>query len=156
MEATFKGNPVRLSGELPAKGTKAPAFTLTGQNLNDISLEDLRGKRVVLNIFPSLDTDVCAASVRRFNKEASELDNTVVLCVSEDLPFAAARFCTVNGIENVSTASRIPFRLRQRLRSCHRRVSSARTLHTRFGSNRRKRRHRRNLSLQGNHGRTRL
>ncbi len=105
MEATFKGNPVRLSGELPAKGTKAPAFTLTGQNLNDISLEDLRGKRVVLNIFPSLDTDVCAASVRCFNKEASELDNTVVLCVSEDLPFAAARFCTVNGIENVSTAS---------------------------------------------------
>lgn len=86
MEATFKGNPVRLSGELPAKGTKAPAFTLTGQSLNDISLEDLRGKRVVLNIFPSLDTDVCAASVRRFNKEASELDNTVVLCVSEDLP----------------------------------------------------------------------
>lgn len=156
MEATFKGNPVRLSGELPAKGTKAPAFTLTGQNLNDISLEDLRGKRVVLNIFPSLDTDVCAASVRRFNKEASELDNTVVLCVSEDLPFAAARFCTVNGIENVSTASGFRSGFGKDYGVVIEEVPSARTLHTRFGSNRRKRRHRRNLSLQGNHGRTRL
>lgn len=101
----FKGTPVKLSGELPAVGSEAPLFTLVGKDLADISLKDLRGKRVVLNIFPSLDTDVCAASVRRFNKEAAELDNTVVLCVSEDLPFAAARFCTINGIENVFTAS---------------------------------------------------
>ncbi len=106
MENTnFKGTPVKLYGELPVKGSDAKAFTLVGKDLNNISLEDLRGKRVVLNIFPSLDTDVCAASVRRFNKEASELENTVVLCVSEDLPFAAARFCSINGIENVFTAS---------------------------------------------------
>ncbi len=101
----FKGVPVKISGELPVTGSVAPLFILVGQDLTDISLKDLRGRRVVLNIFPSLDTDVCAASVRRFNKDASELDNTVVLCVSRDLPFAAARFCTVNGIGNVFTAS---------------------------------------------------
>ncbi len=104
-KVAFNGTPVTLAGKLPEVGSDAPAFTLTGQDLSDITLEGLRGKRVVLNIFPSLDTDVCAASVRRFNKEASEMENTVVLCVSEDLPFAAARFCTVNGIENVKTAS---------------------------------------------------
>lgn len=102
---SFKGAPVALVGELPAKGQDAPAFDLVGQDLSEITLEGLRGKRVVLNIFPSLDTDVCAASVRRFNQEAAGLDNTVVLCVSKDLPFAAARFCTVNGIKNVLTAS---------------------------------------------------
>ncbi|MDE6026603.1 MAG: thiol peroxidase, partial [Muribaculaceae bacterium] len=80
-------------------------FTLVGQDLSEIKLEDFKGKRVVLNIFPSLDTDVCAASVRRFNAEVSELPNTVVLCISMDLPFAAARFCSVNGIKNVMTAS---------------------------------------------------
>lgn len=92
-------------GELPQNGAEAPNFALTAQDLSDISLHDLRGKRVVLNIFPSLDTEVCAMSVRRFNKMASEMDNTVVLCVSMDLPFAATRFCSANGIENVKTAS---------------------------------------------------
>lgn len=101
----FKGNPMNLVGELPVVGSDAPSFTLAAQDLSDITLESLRGSRVVLNIFPSLDTDVCAASVRRFNVEASSLPNTKVLCVSMDLPFAAARFCTINGIENVITAS---------------------------------------------------
>lgn len=94
-----------LYGELPEIGQPAPNFALVGKDLTELSLHDYQGKRLVLNIFPSLDTDVCAASVRRFNKEASEYDNTVVLCVSMDLPFAAARFCTVNGIDNVHTAS---------------------------------------------------
>lgn len=94
-----------LYGELPEIGQTAPNFALVGKDLTELSLHDYQGKRLVLNIFPSLDTDVCAASVRRFNKEASEYDNTVVLCVSMDLPFAAARFCTVNGIDNVHTAS---------------------------------------------------
>lgn len=101
----FQGNPMPTVGELPAVGTEAPLFALTAQDLSDISLHDLYGKRVVLNIFPSLDTDVCAASVRRFNKMASELPNTIVLCISMDLPFAATRFCTINGIENVKTGS---------------------------------------------------
>ena len=101
----FQGNPMSTVGELPAIGTEAPNFALTAQDLSDIALHDLRGKRVVLNVFPSLDTEVCAASVRRFNKMASEMENTVVLCVSMDLPFAATRFCTANGIENVKTAS---------------------------------------------------
>lgn len=101
----FKGSPVEIKGNLPKAGDSAPSFDLVGQDLSDITLEGLKGKRIVLNIFPSLDTDVCAASVRRFNKEAASLDNTAVLCVSEDLPFAAARFCTINGIENVFTAS---------------------------------------------------
>lgn len=101
----FQGHPVHTVGNLPKVGDQAPEFNLTGQDLSDIKLSDLKGKRVVLNIFPSLDTDVCAASVRRFNTEASKLPDTVVLCVSEDLPFAATRFCTVNGIENVKTAS---------------------------------------------------
>ncbi len=99
------GNPVTTWGNLPEAGTEAPAFALTAQDLSEISLHDLRGKRVVLNIFPSIDTDVCAASVRRFNKEVAEMPDTVVLCVSEDLPFAGGRFCAANGIENVRTAS---------------------------------------------------
>lgn len=102
---TLMGKPFNLVGELPATGTEAPAFVLAAQDLSDIFLNNFKGKRVILNIFPSLDTDVCAASVRRFNKDASQLPNTVVLCVSMDLPFAATRFCTVNGIENVMTAS---------------------------------------------------
>lgn len=101
----FQGNPMKLAGALPAVGSYAPPFTLAAQDLSDITLESLRGKRVVLNIFPSLDTDVCAASVRRFNVEAASLPDTTVLCVSMDLPFAAARFCSVNGIDNVGTAS---------------------------------------------------
>lgn len=101
----FKGSPVHIEGMLPKAGTDAPDFTLVAKDLTEIKLKDFKGKRVVLNIFPSLDTDVCAASVRRFNKDASGLANTVVLCVSKDLPFAAARFCVVNGIDNVYTAS---------------------------------------------------
>ena len=101
----FMGNEVKTYGNLPETGAVAPEFTLVGQDLADITLDDLKGKQVVLNIFPSLDTDVCAASVRRFNQDAVKYPDTVVLCVSQDLPFAAARFCTVNGIENVKTAS---------------------------------------------------
>lgn len=101
----FLGNPLNTVGELPAVGADAPAFVLTAQDLSDITLDQFKGKNVILNIFPSLDTDVCAASVRRFNNDASKLPDTVVLCVSMDLPFAASRFCTVNGIENVMTAS---------------------------------------------------
>ena len=86
-------------------GTKAPEFTLPDQNGEMRSLSDYKGKKVVLNIFPSMDTEVCAASVRRFNKEASSLNNTVVLCISKDLPFAQSRFCTTEGLENVIPVS---------------------------------------------------
>lgn len=102
---TLQGNPMHIVGTLPAIGTQAPDFVLTAQDLSDIKLSDFKGKRVVLSIFPSLDTDVCAASVRHFNVEASKLPDTVVICVSMDLPFAAARFCSVNGIKNVCTGS---------------------------------------------------
>lgn len=106
METVFlQGSPMHTSGELPKVGTDAPYFALVGKDLSELNLHDFKGKRVVLNIFPSVDTDVCAASVRRFNKDASSLPNTVVLCVSEDLPFAGARFCAANDIENVYTAS---------------------------------------------------
>jgi len=102
---TFKGNPVHTSGELPAKGTTAPDFSLVKGDLSEVKMSDYKGKNVVLNIFPSLDTGTCAASVRRFNKEAASLDNTVVLGISADLPFAAGRFCSAEGIENVITLS---------------------------------------------------
>ncbi len=102
---TFKGNPVQTVGNLPAVGTAAPDFTLVSGELADVSLSDFKGKNVVLNIFPSLDTGVCAASVRRFNKEATGLNNTVVLGISADLPFASGRFCSAEGIENVITLS---------------------------------------------------
>lgn len=98
---TLRGTPTNTVGELPANGSPAPAFTLTGTDLKPVSSEELRGKRVVLNIFPSIDTPVCAASVRRFNSEASQLDNTVVLCVSADLPFAHKRFCEGEGLAQV-------------------------------------------------------
>lgn len=98
---TFGGTPVQLCGELPKVGEKAPKFGGVRGDLSVIKLPELEGKRVVLNIFPSLDTPVCAASVRKFNAEASSLENTVVLCVSKDLPFAQSRFCTVEGLENV-------------------------------------------------------
>lgn len=101
----IQGNPANTVGALPAVGTMAPDFTLTAQDLSDFHLADFKGKRVVLNIFPSLDTEVCAASVRRFNVDASKLEDTVVICVSMDLPFAATRFCVANGIENVMTGS---------------------------------------------------
>jgi len=102
---TLRGNPIQTSGELPAVGAAAPAFTLTKGDLSEVGLGDLAGKRVVLNIFPSIDTGVCAASVRAFNQRAGEAADTVVLCVSADLPFAANRFCGAEGIENVQTAS---------------------------------------------------
>jgi thioredoxin-dependent peroxiredoxin len=104
-QVTFKGNPIQTNGELPPVGAKAPAFKLTGADLKDVSLEDYRGKRKVLNIVPSLDTPTCATSTRRFNKEASSLPNAVVLVVSADLPFAAKRFCTTEGLTNVVTLS---------------------------------------------------
>lgn len=102
---TFKGNEVKTSGELPAVGTQAPDFKLVGSGLNEITLADFKGKRVVLNIFPSIDTGVCATSVRKFNQWASNQDNTVVICVSKDLPFASGRFCGAEGLEKVITAS---------------------------------------------------
>lgn len=102
---TLQGNTFHLYGKIPQAGEEAPNFALVAKDLSDICLHDYKGKRVVLNIFPSLDTPVCAASVRKFNEEASKLENTVVLCVSMDLPFAAQDFCVANGIENVAPAS---------------------------------------------------
>jgi len=101
---TLKGTPFKTAGELPAVGSKAPAFTLTKDDLSDLNLSDLSG-RIVLNIFPSIDTPTCATSVRQFNSKAASLDNTTVVCVSKDLPFAMARFCGAEGIENVVVAS---------------------------------------------------
>lgn len=101
----FKGSPVNTNGELPKVGTPAPSFVLVKGDLSEVSQVDLKGKNVILNIFPSLDTSVCAASVRKFNQEASNISNTVVLAVSADLPFASTRFCTTEGIENVIPAS---------------------------------------------------
>ncbi|MBF0302949.1 MAG: thiol peroxidase [Desulfamplus sp.] len=98
---TLKGNPIETIGQLPAKGSKAPSFNLVGTNLASVTLESFLGKNVVLNIFPSIDTPVCAASTRRFNKVAGESENTVVLCISADLPFAHSRFCEVEGLKNV-------------------------------------------------------
>ncbi|MGA5823173.1 thiol peroxidase [Kitasatospora sp. NPDC094028] len=104
-QVTLKGNPIEIGGSLPAAGSQAPAFTLVGEGLADTSLKDFAGKRKVLNIFPSIDTPTCASSVRAFNSKASTLDNTVVLCISADLPFAQARFCGAEGLENVKTLS---------------------------------------------------
>jgi thiol peroxidase len=98
---TFKGNPVETVGILPKTGAGAPTFTLTKTDLSDVSLKDFSGKKLVLNIFPSIDTPVCAASTRRFNEEAGKLDNTVVLCISADLPFAHNRFCEAEGLKDV-------------------------------------------------------
>ena len=101
----FHGEPANTVGELPAVGSAAPAFALTAADLSDLTSESLAGKRVVLNIFPSIDTGVCAASVREFNKRAASLDNTPVVCVSADLPFAAGRFCAAEGIDDVLVGS---------------------------------------------------
>ncbi len=101
----FKGSPVHTYGDIPAVGTQAPGFDLTSKDLSDVRLSDFEDKRVVLNIFPSLDTPVCAMSVRRFNKEAADLKDTAVICISKDLPFAMNRFCAAEGIENVTVAS---------------------------------------------------
>jgi len=102
---TLKGNKFTTVGELPAKGSQAKDFTLVANDLSEKSLADFKGSRVVMNIFPSIDTGTCAASVRYFNKAASELKNTKVLCISRDLPFAQARFCGAEGLDNVITLS---------------------------------------------------
>lgn len=102
---TLKGNPVETIGELPQKGSSAPDFNVVKLDLSEATLKDYSGKRLILNIFPSIDTPTCAASVRRFNQEASKVNNTTVLCVSADLPFAVKRFCGAEGIENVETGS---------------------------------------------------
>jgi thiol peroxidase len=104
-QITFRGNPIHTSGSLPKVGAPAPDFKVARTDLSPLSLSDYKGRRVVLNIFPSLDTPVCAASVRRFNSEASKLANTVVLCISKDLPFAQKRFCAAEGLENVIPGS---------------------------------------------------
>jgi thiol peroxidase len=101
----FKGSPCHTYGTVPAVGEKAPCFNLVSSDLKDVSCLDFKGERVVLNIFPSLDTPVCAASVRRFNAAAAALENTKVVCVSMDLPFAAQRFCTAEGINDLIVAS---------------------------------------------------
>ena len=101
----LKGTDINTTGSLPSIGIKAPDFLLTKSDLSDIRLSDLSGKKVVLNIFPSIDTGVCATSVRQFNSKAAGLDNTVVVCISRDLPFAHSRFCGAEGIENVVSAS---------------------------------------------------
>ncbi|NLN34328.1 MAG: thiol peroxidase [Flavobacteriaceae bacterium] len=102
---TFRGSPVNTQGDLPAVGSKAPDFKLTGIDLSEKTLSDFQRKNIVLNIFPSVDTGVCAASVRHFNESASGLENTVVLCISKDLPFAHSRFCAAEGLENVVSLS---------------------------------------------------
>lgn len=101
----FRDLDVHTTGDLPVPGAPLPAFTLTKADLSDLTSADLRGSKVVLNIFPSVDTRVCAMSVRRFNELAAGADDTVVVCVSHDLPFAFSRFCGAEGIENVVTAS---------------------------------------------------
>jgi thiol peroxidase len=102
---TLKGNPVNTSGNLPSKGSKAPEFTLVKSDLGNQSLSELKGKKLILNIFPSLDTSVCATSVRKFNQMAAGKMNMVVLAISKDLPFAHKRFCTTEGIKNVEPLS---------------------------------------------------
>jgi thiol peroxidase len=104
-QITLKGNAIDTIGNLPAVGAAAPDFTLVKTDLAEVTLANYKGKRVVLNIFPSIDTPVCAASVRQFNKVAGETANTVVLCISADLPFAHARFCETDGLKNVESLS---------------------------------------------------
>ncbi len=104
-QITFKGNPIHTNGNLPTVGEKAPNFALTAADLSTKSLADFVGKHVVLNIFPSVDTGICAQSVRTFNQELSQLENTVVLCISKDLPFALSRFCGAEGLNDVITLS---------------------------------------------------
>ena len=104
---TLKGNQVNTLGQLPKEGEQAPDVVLTGTDLSDFKLSDYKGKKVILNIFPSLDTSVCATSVRKFNEEVDKLDNTVVISASRDLPFAHQRFCANEGIENVVSGSEL-------------------------------------------------
>lgn len=105
MSITFQGKSVSVSGQLPKVKNPAPNFTLCDKDLNNLTLDSLKGKNVILNIFPSIDTPVCATSVRTFNEKAANLNNTVVLCISADLPFAMNRFCGAEGINSVMTAS---------------------------------------------------
>ena len=100
-DITLKGNAIKTNGELPAVGSKAPAFKLTTKTLEDVGLEAFAGKKKILTINPSLDTGVCQATTRTFNEKASALENTVVLAISSDLPFAAKRFCEAEGLDNV-------------------------------------------------------
>ena len=102
---TLGGNPIQIGGTLPQPGATAPAFKLVAKDLSDVTLDNYAGKRKVLNIFPSIDTPTCATSVRKFNAEAAQLKNTVVLCVSADLPFAQSRFCGAENLDNVQTLS---------------------------------------------------
>lgn len=102
---TLKGNPVNTYGDLPAKGTKAPGFRLVKSDLAEMTLDELRGKKVILDISPSLDTSICATAVRKFNELAAGRDDTVVLAITKDLPFAHGRFCSTEGISNVVTLS---------------------------------------------------
>lgn len=104
-QVAFQGQAINLTGQFPQAGTQAPEFTLCGAELNEVTLETLKGKKTVLNIFPSVDTPVCAASVREFNKKVTEVNDAAVVCISADLPFAMARFCGAEGIENVQSAS---------------------------------------------------
>lgn len=104
-QITLGGNPVHTSGQLPAKGDMAPDFTLVKDDLSRVSLGDFKGSKLVLNIFPSVDTSVCAQSVRSFNEKSAQQQNTQVLCISRDLPFALKRFCAAEGLENVETLS---------------------------------------------------
>jgi thioredoxin-dependent peroxiredoxin len=104
-QITLKGNPINTIGELPQKGSVAATFTLVKSDLSETTLADYKGKKTILNIFPSIDTGTCATSVRTFNKQASQLENTTVVCISQDLPFALGRFCGAEGITNVVTAS---------------------------------------------------
>ena len=106
-EITLRGNVIHTCGTLPAVGSQAPDFVLTRTDLADVSLKDFSGKKIVLNIFPSIDTPVCAAAVRKFNAEAGTLGNVVVLCVSIDLPFALQRFCGAEGLDKVIPASEL-------------------------------------------------
>jgi len=106
-QITLKGNAINTSGNLPAVGSKAPNFNLTGDDLGDFGIDKHAGKTVILNIFPSLDTPTCASSVRAFNAAANKLENTVVLCISRDLPFAQKRFCGSEGLESVINASEL-------------------------------------------------
>ncbi|MGR6830790.1 thiol peroxidase [Aliivibrio wodanis] len=104
-QVTFQGNPVKVLGSIPVVGDVVPEFSLTSSDLSDLTLSSFMDKNLILNIFPSIDTPVCASSVRKFNEEASKLDNTEVICISADLPFAVGRFCEVEGIANVQHAS---------------------------------------------------
>lgn len=104
-EIKLHGNPIHTNNEIPQSGSVLPDFSLTAKDLSDKSLKDFAGKNIILNIFPSIDTPVCATSVRKFNAECSKKENTVVLCISADLPFAQSRFCGAEGLDNVITLS---------------------------------------------------